>query len=540
MNLKLAENTRVLIVDDQVLAKGYMKYSLEELGFSDITYIDRATLALAAIRKEHFDLIVCSYNLRNEQEGYHLYDQLKQDDELPATTAFVFVSADTSPDLVHGIVELQPDEFLAKPFTVKELDKRLSRVLARKQALKHVYELIERQIYDKALSEIELFLSEPKNAPYFPDALKIKGDLLYKNGMFEQTRDFYQAILNVQHFTWAQLGLVRAFLQLDDDDEAEKLVLDLAFKPDSQLAAYDLLCALQIKRKDFDSALECVVTASEISPKNIHRHEQAMHLSRLTHDYEMQFEAAKKIVKYAKNSIHDKPENYLNVARAGLDYAMTADDKESDKILRQANDYMKQLNSAFPKAEIQDQVTVINARIAYVEEEPENAKALLDQLEETNWETESMETLLDKAKVFHALGLHERALSVLDNVEERCIADPQQGELFLQYVKNEKREKAEIKQTPKQLNNAAVSLYERGDFSASLLAFRQAFTIMPKNPAIALNLLQNIVIKARDKGISDTQKPTVISCLRTIENSALDEDQAHRYHIMRNFLKEAV
>ena len=36
MNLKLARQTRVLVIDDQVLAKGYLKYSLEELGFQNI------------------------------------------------------------------------------------------------------------------------------------------------------------------------------------------------------------------------------------------------------------------------------------------------------------------------------------------------------------------------------------------------------------------------------------------------------------------------------------------------------------------------
>ena len=53
MNLKLARQTRVLVIDDQVLAKGYLKYSLEELGFQNIEYADRASNALSAIRRHH-------------------------------------------------------------------------------------------------------------------------------------------------------------------------------------------------------------------------------------------------------------------------------------------------------------------------------------------------------------------------------------------------------------------------------------------------------------------------------------------------------
>jgi CheY-like chemotaxis protein len=154
MNLQLAKDTKVLIVDDQVLAKGYMKYSLEELGFGDITYVDKISLALTTIRNQRYDLIICSYNLKREQDGYYFYDEIKTNGELPSSTAFVFISADTNSDLVQSIIELQPDDFLAKPFTVKELDRRLSRVLARKKALNAVYLCIEKNLYQRALSEV--------------------------------------------------------------------------------------------------------------------------------------------------------------------------------------------------------------------------------------------------------------------------------------------------------------------------------------------------------------------------------------------------
>lgn len=540
MNPQLAKDTNVLIVDDQVLAKGYMKYSLEELGFSDITYVDKAQLALSKIRHEHFDLIVCSYNLKKDQDGYYLYEQLKYNGELAPSTAFIFISADTTSDLVHSIVELQPDDFLAKPFTVNELDKRLSRVLTRKKALYPVYKFMEKGHHQKALAEVELFLAEPKNSEFYPLALKTKGDLLLACGQHQQAKDFYLAILNVQSFTWAQLGLVNAHIHLDEDEEAEKLVIRLAFKPDSQLAAYDLLSALQIKQNDFDAALECVVMATEVSPRNIRRHQTAVELSRITHDYETQFEAAKKIVKFAKNSIHDKPENYLNVARAGIDFAMTSDDKETDKLLKQANEYVRQFTAAFPKAELHDQMKVINARLLYLQDEKENAKALLEQLDKHNWETEPLEGLLDKAKAFHELGLHDNSNSILEQIEKRCKRDEKQGSLFLHYVQKEKVERSVIKQTPKELNNTAVNFYQDGDIDQALMVFRQAYTVMPKNPSIALNLLQSIAIIAKERDIPENSQAAIKACIATIENSSLTEEQEERYNKVRGFLEQSM
>jgi DNA-binding response OmpR family regulator len=540
MNPLISKDTKVLIVDDHVLAKGYMKYSLEELGFSDIIYVDKAQHAMSRIRHEQFDLIICSYNLQKDHDGYHLYDQLKHEGELDPSTAFIFISADTTSDLVHSIVELQPDDFLAKPFTVNELDKRLTKVLLRKKALKKVYRHMGSGQLPKALAEVELFLSNPKNSEFFPLALKTKGELLLACGHYQQAQEFYQAIINVQPFTWAQLGLVNAFIYLSKDDEAEKLVLELAFKADSQLAAYDLLTALQIKQKDFEAALECVVMATEISPRNIRRHKTAMDLSRITHNYEIQFEAAKKVVKFAKDSIHDKPENYLNVARAGIDFAMTAEDSETYKLLKQANEYVKQFKTAFPKAELHDQIKVIEARVLYLQDEKENAKALLDQLAEENWETESLDALLDKAKALHELGLYDKSSSILDVIERRCKVDDLQGSLFLHYVRQEKQERSAIKQTPRELNNSAVAYYQRGDLDDAFRVFRQAFTVMPRNLSIALNLLQSIAMNENSKNKDESTQKVINNCIRVIENSELNDEQFERYHKVREMLQEAI
>jgi DNA-binding response OmpR family regulator len=536
MNHRLAKDMRVLVIDDHMLARGYLKYSMEELGFEQIQYIDKVHLALSELHTSHYDLVICSYELKKEQDGYFLYQKYKESNDFKPSTAFVFISADTTPDIVHSIVELQPDDFLAKPFTVRELNKRLTRVLTRKRALKPIYTHIETSQLDMALVEIERFLTEPNNADFYALALKLKGEVLFAKGLFEEAKEFYQAIINVQNFTWAQLGLVRSFIRLNEDDNAEKLILELAFKADSMLAAYDLLAALQIKQKEFSDALETVDVACSVSPRNIERHTMARELSRITHDYENQFEAAKRIVKYAKNSIHDKPELYLNVARSGIDFAMTADPDQTHRLVKQATDYLKQMKSSFPKADVGDQLTIINARVFYLQDEADNAKKLLEQVSETNLEGQSMEALLDKAKAFHDVGLHENALTILDTIAKRCVQDPDQSELFLAYIQQERAEKDAIRTSPKELNSSAVSQYKKGDLDAALETFRQAFTIMPKNPSIALNLLQAAALSIREKGQTPYEKDMIFNCMLTIENGKLNAEQDQRYQRVKEIL----
>ncbi|MDU0356054.1 response regulator [Paraglaciecola aquimarina] len=401
-----------------------------------------------------------------------------------------------------------------------------------------IYLSIEIKKYEDALAQVELFLATPKNAEFFPIALKIKGEMLCAAGHFKQAKEFYLAVLKVQPFTWAQLGLVNSYLRLDEDESAEKLVLRLAFKPESQLAAYDLLTALQIKQNDFETALECVLMATEISPRSIRRHKAAMDLSRITHDYEIQFEAAKKIVRFAKNSIHDKPENYLNVARSGIDYAMTTDAADTERLIKQAKEYVRQLKHAFPKAEMNDQLQVISARLFYLNDEKDNALALLEKLDPENWDNDSVDSLLDKAKIFHDLGLYERSQAMLEQIENRCKSGAEQGEIFLHYIHQEKDEKTSIKRSSKELNNTAVGYYRRGDLDNALETFTQAFTLMPKSTSISLNLLQVIALKGSKLGLNDNTTKLLKNCIRNIENSNLDEEQQERYHKIRLTLDE--
>lgn len=538
MDKKLAESTRVLIVDDQVLAQGYMKYSLQELGFKDITYAESAISALKLVSTKRFELIVCSYNLKQDHDGLFLFNEIQNKSLIPYSTAFVFISADTSTEIVHSIVDIQPDDFLAKPYTLGELDKRLGRVLKRKRALRSIYKLMDAKEYQSALNEVESLLTNPDQAEFYPLALKLKGELLLATDQATLAKDFYNAILNVQSFSWATVGLIQALIALDEDEEAEKLILRLAFKPESQLMAYDLLSALHIKQEDFDTALESVVVASEISPRNINRHQKAVELSRITHDYETQFDVAKAIVKITKDSIHEKPEHYLCAARAGIDYAMAAEEHLSRKIINQAADFVNHTTKNLPKNQLQDQMKVISARLHLLKNDKEKAKQLIDELGEHDYDTYSLEDLLDKAKAFHELGLHEHAIDLMCEIENRCQQDDSQGQLFLHYVKKEKAEKAEIKVPPRELNNLAVEQYEQGELDKALKSFQQALMVMPKSAAIALNLLQTLTYKSKSQGLPEGAQDTVFQCVKIISDSQLTPDQHERYQRVKNQLQQ--
>lgn len=538
MKLHLARNTKLLIAEDQVLAKSHMHYALEQLGFKNMNYVDRPSHALSALQEHDYDAIICSYNLRSEQGGYFLLEQLNETQSLPLTSAFIFTSADTSADVVHAIVELQPDEFIAKPFSVNELDRRLSRVLSRKKALKNIYSFMDKNDYEKALSEVEFFLLQPEQAEHFPLAMKIKGDLLIFTERYQEAIAFFESIINIQDFSWAKMGIAKCLLALNELDDAEREIIQLALRPDSALHAYDLLAKLQIKQSAYEDALECTSLACNISPQNIPRHQIAINLARITHDYEGQFNSAKKVVRYAKNSIHDKPDIYLTAARAGVDFAMTSEPEHVNSIVKQTNEYLRQLKKAHPKAALNDELTVIDARLHYLKDDTVKAQMLLSDFHTDHAQHHSTEALLDRAKALHEVGMKKESLAILDAISSRQDEENDELNLMATYLKQEKEEKEAITLSPKILNNTAVAQYKRGNLEQSYTTFAQAFRVMPKNPSIALNYLQAII---RARKANAPMHPDTLSaikkCRETLESAALSEDQYSRYENVKSILK---
>ena len=87
------------------------------------------------------------------KDGYQLFEELKLKKLLKTNTVFIMVSAETTLQVVHGLVELQPDDYLLKPFSYKKLESRLVRALEKRKVLGAIYDSLAVQDYKKALAE---------------------------------------------------------------------------------------------------------------------------------------------------------------------------------------------------------------------------------------------------------------------------------------------------------------------------------------------------------------------------------------------------
>ncbi|MEZ7278348.1 response regulator [Pseudoalteromonas sp. 68 DY56-GL68] len=528
MPTKIFSKAKILIVEEQPLAQSYMKQSLEGLGFRQLRFAEHAIAAKEQCQVEQFDLIVCSFNLSKHQDGYQLYEELKVKRYIKSSTGFIFISAETSGSLVHSVLELQPDDFLVKPYTIYELKNRIEKVLMRKYHLQRVYQLIDDDNDSKAIKHIDELLQNKSNT-YSAILLRLKGNALLRLKRNEDAKAFFKSVLNIQKFTWAKVGLVEALIANNEHILAQRMLKTMLQRNETRLVALDLLGRLEVKLNQFDEAQAFFSQAVNIAPRNISRQKALSHVSLLNHDYEKNYLTQKDIANYAKHSIHDHPDVYLNAARAGIDFALTTDQSDQvNRISRQTNQYLNDLKQQFPNSNNQTQIDVLNARLHYLKDEHQKAKALIEQLDESDTQIRSVDGALDKAKAFHELGFHNKAQMLFNQIITHCERHPSVSDpVYVRYIQQQQTERRDIKMGPKELNNHAVSHFNKGQLNVALEAFTQAFRVMPKNASIALNLLQCLF----DNNGQGQSFNLVLAkkCYRLLSKHTLEDEQAARF-----------
>lgn len=118
-------NKRILVVDDESSITEFVGYALRKEGYTVDVYANGED-ALEGAKKNQYDLYVLDIMLPG-MDGYELCRRIRSFSAAPV----LFLSArDTELDKVVGL-ELGADDYLAKPFGVRELTARIHALLRR-------------------------------------------------------------------------------------------------------------------------------------------------------------------------------------------------------------------------------------------------------------------------------------------------------------------------------------------------------------------------------------------------------------------------
>ena len=116
---------KILLVEDEQSIAEPVIYNLKQEGFS-VTHVDEGPIALEIFSEESFDLIILDLMLP-QISGLDICRSIRKSSDVP----IIMVTAkDSEADRVAGL-ELGADDYVTKPFSVRELMSRVRAVLRR-------------------------------------------------------------------------------------------------------------------------------------------------------------------------------------------------------------------------------------------------------------------------------------------------------------------------------------------------------------------------------------------------------------------------
>ena len=124
-------NARILVVDDEEDICAILKFNLSKEGYEVVT---------ANSAEEELTLDIASFNLllldvmMGGMSGFELTGKLKTDPKTAGVPVIFITARDTEDDAVEGL-DLGADDYISKPFSIREVVSRVKAVLRRTAAI---------------------------------------------------------------------------------------------------------------------------------------------------------------------------------------------------------------------------------------------------------------------------------------------------------------------------------------------------------------------------------------------------------------------
>ncbi len=182
----LIRKSKILVVDDEVEILNLIKKALKKEGFENIYIADNGTNGLEIFRNENPDLAILDIMLP-DIEGYDVCKKIRQTSDIPV----LFLSAKGEElDKLVGL-SLGADDYITKPFSIKELALRVKIQLRRSKKQSNIEEKINNNIIKVGPFEVndqtlevkkngELLELKPKELKMFMYMVKHKNQIISK------------------------------------------------------------------------------------------------------------------------------------------------------------------------------------------------------------------------------------------------------------------------------------------------------------------------------------------------------------------------
>lgn len=527
MDNKTLENQRVLIVDDQRAFQLMFKGILYQMGATNVAFSPTGEQALAKCATVSYDVLFVDYHLGVGKNGKQLLEDLREKKLLAPHSIFMLVTGENKVPMVMSAVELEPDDYLVKPFSQNVLRSRIQRIQRKKSQLSALYQALFDDQPERAIELCQQAIASESRYQQFCKRVMVENLLVLHR--YEEAELILQNSLNQHRSGWALLLQAKLCFELQRFDESLALCQEAIESNRYFAEAYDIQAMTYQATGDQEQAFSSIQTAAEIAPYSMSRQYLLIEIARKLNNVPLQVQASKQLYEITRRSIKQDIVHLLNYIRTVIDAAVRADDQN------QRNRYLQEVSLALQRVKRDDGMTreidfglfeaLCQARLESLNGAQYQAKktyaAVADQLSEQH------QVLPDAIFLLNQIGEFEQAQSLTQLVPAELMQNPLLKTLFSDqqlFVDKKQQQFGE-------LNKAGIKSYKEGNFNAAVTQFEAALELAPMNTGSALNLIQasiqllNSQHKRKSSELFDRCKKT----FRVVDNMPLPEHHRIRY-----------
>ncbi|MEI7613608.1 MAG: response regulator [Betaproteobacteria bacterium] len=494
---------RVLLVDRHTTARNSLRIILSTLGVTTVHSAGTSAEVLRQVKANSFDIILADYFLEDGRDGQQLLEELRQKHLISLSTVFMVITAERAYNNVVSVAELAPDDYLIKPFTAEQLQRRLARAIYKKQFFEKVFLHLDSGAFTDALATCETLIG--KEEIFALDTLRFKGEILNVLGRYEEAQAVYKQVLESATVPWARMGLAISLRGQDQLPEAEALGSALIDEFPEFLAAYDFVASVREESGDLLEAQEVLLRAAEISSNNSLRQRMVGDIAIRNNDLETAERAYSKVLERHRGSTLGSIDDYTNLTRVMIDNGHTEGARKITKELRR--DWRG-------KSQGELAALVMDSLCSHQEGEPDKARQALEKALALHQElgvesgNHSQKISVDLAHACLVSGNETVAQDILskvaaENHEDRNMIAQIQNVFIKTGLENTGQILlAKVGREIVDLNNSGVLAARSGDLEASVQMLIQAAERVP-NLQFLVNASKAIFTLLERKGWDD-------------------------------------
>lgn len=526
-------NLKFLIVDDFENFRLSIRQMVRSFGVDRIEVAGNGQDAVSRCGREHFDVIICDYNLGSGKNGQQVLEELRFNNMLKHTSLFIMVTAETSKDMVLGALEYLPDGYITKPITKAVLQKRLDNLIEQREVLKPINHAVDQNDLDRA---IELLDAEIKSdTRYVTWCLRTMANLYYQKEEFELAKKIYENVLSKRDIGWAKLGMGKVRIALGEHEEAVEDLTGLLKTNGNLIEAYDALADAYLKLGQTKQAQNTLEEAVAISPHAIMRQKKLADVAEINRDHDSASDAYRKTMKLGFNSVHESAENYLNLGKSLSDLAEGDTSEIGKKRAKEAVHTMERVSKKFKDDNnVKMSAALIECRVHKGQgDDKKSAAAMVKAQKVMDVSEADPYTALEFAKTLYAMGQEAEAEALLSDLAGKHAGDAK----LISAIEELLDEPVSLKQSAKarMLNKEGIGAFEEGNLEEAIRVFEDAMKVTPKHPALNLNMVQVMLKQIELQGGNPELKRKCIACLDNVKHIP---EQHRQYKRLQYLLKK--